>query len=110
MDPVTTKLVLATKASSTSGSIAPTTFLTSFVHEFPSSISLPTELRDQVPASRVQKQGNGNGQYSLALGQLIVAVLVLIGVGKVVEHLAKKAWNAIGTCCSRYAFYFFKCL
>jgi len=110
MAPVTTKLVLATKTSSKSGLIAPTTFLTSFVQEFPGSISLPTEFRDQVPASQVQQQGKGNDQYSLALGQLIVAVLVLIGVGKVVEHLGKKAWNAIGTCCSRYSFHFFKCL
>jgi hypothetical protein len=110
MASVTTKLVLATKTSSTSGLIAPTTFLTSFVQEFPSSISLPTEFRDQVPASQVQQQGKGNDQYSLALGQLIVAVLVLIGVDKVVEHLGKKAWKAIGTCCSRYSFHFFKCL
>src|SRR5436190_660874 len=110
MDPLTTKLLLATKISSTSGLIAPTTFLTSFVQEFPSSISLPTESRDRVPASQVQQQGKGDDQYSLALGQLIVAILVLIGVGKVLEHLGKKAWNAIGTCCSRYAFHLFKCL
>ena len=83
IDPMTTKLLLATKTSSTSGLIAPTTFLTSFVQEFPSSISLPTESRDQVPASQVQQQGKGDDQYSLALGQLIVAILVLIGVGKV---------------------------
>ena len=97
MTPVTTKLVLATETSSTSGSIAPTTFFTSFVQEFPTSISLPTGFRDQVPASQVQQQWNGNDQYSLALGQLIVAVLVLIGVGKVVEHLGKK-----GLECHRY--------
>src|SRR5436189_3391 len=106
MDPVTTKLLLATKISSTTGLIAPTTFLTSFAQEFSSStISLPTESRDQVPASQVQQQGKGDDQYSLALGQLIVAILVLIGVGKVLEHLGKKAWNAIGTCCSPYSFH-----
>ena len=103
--PVTTKLVLATKTSSTSGVITPTTFVTSFVQEFPSSISLPAEFHDQA-----SQQGKGKDQSSLATGQVIVGVLVLVGVGKVVEHLVKKAWNAIGMCYGRYSFHFFKCL
>ena len=108
--PVTTKLVLATKTSSTSGAITPTTFVTSFVQGFPSSISLPAEFHDQVPASQVQQEGKGKDQYSLATGQVVVGVLVLVGFGKVIEHVVKKAWNALGMCYSRYSFQFFKCL
>lgn len=96
--PATTKIVLAIKTSSTCCVITPTTFVTRFVQEFPSSISLPTEFHDQVSASQVQQQGKGKDQYSLATGQVIVGVLALLGFGKLVERLAKRAWNAIGMC------------
>jgi hypothetical protein len=96
MAPRTTKLVLGTKTSSVSSVITPTTFVTSFVQEPPSSISPPTEFHDQVKTSQVQQQGQGKDQYSLAAGQVIVGALAFLGVGKAVEHSAKKVWNTIG--------------
>src|SRR5205814_1731827 len=63
---------------------------------FPNSVSLPVEFHDQIPAGQVQQEGKDKDQYSLATGQVIVGVLVLIGFGKVIEHVVKKAWNAIG--------------
>ena len=105
--PVTTEVLLATKTSSTGSIIRPSTLLTSVVQEHPSNILLPTGVHYQIPASQVQQQGDGTAQYSLTKGQIVVAVLVLAGVGKVIEHLGKKVWNAIGMSCS---FHFFKCL
>ncbi len=56
------------------------------------STSLPPGISDGTAP-------RGGDQYSLSVAQLVVAVLMLLGVGKLVEHLGKKAWEAIGTHC-----------
>ncbi|KFY98149.1 hypothetical protein V498_01615 [Pseudogymnoascus sp. VKM F-4517 (FW-2822)] len=67
--------------------VTPTTFLTSTTHKHVDSTSLPPGISDGTAPK-------GGDQYSLSVAQLAVAVLMLLGVGRLVEHLWKKAWEA----------------
>lgn len=69
-----------------------TTFFTSTTHKPVDSTSLPPGISDGTAPT-------GGDQYNLSAAQLAVAVLTLLGVGKLVEHLWKKAWEATGTHC-----------
>jgi hypothetical protein len=53
---------------------------------------------NNAPVLNSSTEGAAAGKYKegLSVGQLVVGVFILIGVGKVVEHLGKKAWKAIG--------------
>lgn len=76
------------KSLQTNGVVTPTTFLTSTSHKPVDSTSLPSGIFDGTAPK-------GGDQDSLSVAQLVVAVLTLFGIGKLLEHLAKKAWQAI---------------
>lgn len=66
-----------------------TTFSTHTIHEHSCDSCHPTHAADRATLSGSKEQ------LDLSKAQLLVAILTLVGIGKLIEILIKKGWKAI---------------